>query len=188
MTTMHITMPSEDTLTRVQMRWGAVLGILLASVAILLFLLPHGRHLDASIKAPEVRVPAAPRVRSKTRIVQHIEPPVQLIDANSLSLHPNVKEYTYTFEGIVACGDSPCRSGHVNIFFNFQHSNPVAKAVPIAPDGTYVASMTIKEVPHEQVGWQIDAHGADGATGELDGTQILDDDNSPVTVEKSIQL
>jgi hypothetical protein len=183
---METAIQKDNGLTDFQKRWVIIFTITFCALMFLCYL--RDLNLGLSIKAAETRSPAFSRVMSHVSSLQQTVHRMGTVDIKSLPMHPNVKEYIYQFKGKVTCGKSPCQAGKIKIQLNSQHNLPIAKAVPIEPDGTYLASVSVDEVPHEEVGWQIDAENNDGATSEVDGMQILDDDNAPVTLDKTIQL
>ena len=108
-------------------------------------------------------------------------------DTNTLALHTFQQQYTYVFTGQVTCGKSPCRKADVQIQIQTDKNPGIVKEASIEADGSYMAIVLFKEVPHEQIDWKIRADSKDSEAQEVHGRQILEDDPN-VVVEEPIRL
>ena len=108
-------------------------------------------------------------------------------DDNLSNLHSFEKEYTCLFTGKVICGDSPCQTADIQIHVTSKQNPEIVKTVSLQSDGSYEASVLIKEILHENVDWWIVADSQESGAKQIQGRQILMDD-ALINIEETIQL
>ena len=110
------------------------------------------------------------------------------VNDSNLELHQMITTYSGQFEGMVSCGTEPCHEGKVVVQLDSKNQPDIEKEAEIQPDGKFSVTVSLRELPDEQLDWKIIVHSPLFSAQERDGRRILSSEDTSFSINQTISL